>query len=114
MCGLCGYKTNTKFSLDRHSDKCKKPLDPNPIDHSCNFCKKIFSTKKILVKHAKSHNRTNNLKPSSDVSCVVCNKTFVNTLNMERHTNKGHGLTEIGNVVENSVGMAIFTTIHNI
>ena len=29
---------------------------------------------------------------------------------MERHTKKDHGLTEIGNVVENSVGMAIFTT----
>ena len=85
-------------------------MDPNTIDHSCNFCKKRFSTKKILVKHAKLHNITDNVKPSSDVSCVVCKKTFVNTLNMERHTNKGRGLTEIGNVVENSVGMAIFTT----
>ena len=56
------------------------------------------------------HNRTNNVKPSSHVSCVVCKKTFVNTWNMERHTMKDHGLTEIGNVVENSVGMAIFTT----
>ena len=82
-------------------------MDPNTIDHSCNFCKKRFSTKKILVKHAKLHNITDNVKPSSDVSCVVCNKTFVNTWNMERHTKKDHGLTEIGNVVLNSVGMAI-------
>ena len=29
---------------------------------------------------------------------------------MERHTKKDHGLTEIDNVVVNSVGMAIFTT----
>ena len=60
VCGLCGYRTNTKFSLDRHSDKCKKPLDPNPIDHSCNFCKKRFSTKKL-------HNRTNKVKLSIHV-----------------------------------------------
>ena len=56
------------------------------------------------------HDRTNNAKPISDVSCVVCKKTFVNTWNMNRHTKKDHGLTEIGNVVENSVGMAVFTT----
>ena len=29
---------------------------------------------------------------------------------MERHTQKAHGLTEKGNVIENSVGIAIFTT----
>ena len=40
----------------------------------------------------------------------MCKKTFVNTWNMNRHTKKDHGLTEIGNVVENSVGMAVFTT----
>ena len=79
------------------------------MDHSCNLCNKMFPTKKILVKHAKLHNRTNNVEPSSDVSCVVCNKTFVNTWNMERHTKKDHGLTEIGNVVENSVAMDIYS-----
>ena len=29
---------------------------------------------------------------------------------MERHTQKDHGLTEKGNVIENSAGIAIFTT----
>ena len=29
---------------------------------------------------------------------------------MERHTKKDHGLTEKGNVIENSAGIAIFTT----
>ena len=40
----------------------------------------------------------------------MCKKTFVNTWNLNRHTKKDHGLTEIGNVVKNSVGMAVFTT----
>ena len=110
VCGLCGYRTNNKFNLDRHSDKCKKSLDQNPIDHSCNFCQKKFSSKKILTRHAKLHNRASNDKPSSEASCVVCKKTFVNTWNMERHTLKDHGLTEKGNVIENSAGIAIFTT----
>ena len=110
VCGLCGYRTNNKFNLDRHSDKCKKSLDQNPIDHSCNFCQKKFSSKKILTRHAKLHNRASNEKTSSEASCVVCKKTFVNTWNMERHTLKDHGLTEKGDVIENSVGIAIFTT----
>ena len=29
---------------------------------------------------------------------------------MKRHTQKDHGLTEKGNVIENSAGIAIFTT----
>ena len=48
--------------------------------------------------------------PISAASCVVCKKTFVNKWNMERHTQKDHGLTEKGNVIENSAGIAIFTT----
>ena len=48
--------------------------------------------------------------PIRAASCVVCKKTFVNKWNMERHTQKDHGLTEKGNVIENSAGIAIFTT----
>ena len=48
--------------------------------------------------------------PISAASCVVGKKTFVNKWNMERHTKKDHGLTEKGNVIENSAGIAIFTT----
>ena len=44
------------------------------------------------------------------VSCVVCKKTFVNRWNMDRHKKNDHGLTERGNVVENSLGIALFTT----
>ena len=80
VCDLCDFRTNTKFNLDRHSEKCKI-LDPS---HSCNLCNKTFSTKKNLTRHTKLHNRTNNDKPISDVSCVVCKKTFVNTWNKER------------------------------
>ena len=29
VCGLCDFRTNTKFNLDRHSEKCKT-LDPSP------------------------------------------------------------------------------------
>ena len=46
--GSCDYRTNTKFNLDRHSEKCKT-LDPSPINHSCNLCNKTFSTKKWLA-----------------------------------------------------------------
>ena len=39
VCDLCDFRTNTKFNLDRHSEKCKI-LDPS---HSCNLCNKTFS-----------------------------------------------------------------------
>ena len=29
VCDLCDFRTNTKFNLDRHSEKCKT-LDPSP------------------------------------------------------------------------------------
>ena len=90
-CGLCGYRTNSKFSLRRHGEKCNKSLNQNPIDHICNICAKKFSTQKIF----------------SAAFCVVCKKTFVNKWNMERHTQKDHGLTEKGNVIENSAGIAM-------
>ena len=41
---------------------------------------------------------------------MVCKKTFLNIWNVERHQKKEHGLTEKGNVVENSAGIAMFTT----
>ena len=48
VCALCGYKTNKKFNLNKHSVKCNKNLDQNPTDHTCNFCSKTFATKKIF------------------------------------------------------------------
>lgn len=110
VCALCGYKTNRKFNLNLHSEKCNKSLDPNPIAHTCNFCSKTFATKKILTKHTELHNKSKSDKPSKAASCVVCQKTFAKQWNLERHTQKAHGLTEKGNVVENSAGIAIFTT----
>ena len=41
---------------------------------------------------------------------VLGAKNFVNVWNMERHQKKDHGLTEKDYVVENSAGIAIFTT----
>ena len=35
---------------------------------------------------------------------------FAKKSNLERHQKNNHGLTERGNVVENSAGIAIFTT----
>ena len=29
-CGLCGYRTNSKFSLSRHKEKCNRSLNQNP------------------------------------------------------------------------------------
>ena len=110
-CGLCDYKTTVKFNLERHSDKCEKSVQANPIDLSCKVCHKKYSTKKILNKHAKLHDKqVSDSQPSTAVSCVVCKKTFVNRWNMDRHKKNDHGLTERGNVVENSLGIALFTT----
>ena len=100
VCVVCGYRTNSKFNLDRHSEKCNRSLNQNSTDHTCNICSKKFSSKKILTKHTKLHNRSKCDTPISASSCVVCKKTFVNTWNMERHTKKDHGLTEKGNVME--------------
>ena len=108
---LMSFFQNSKFNLDRHSEKCNRSLNQNSTDHNCNIRSKKFSSKKILTKHTKLHNRSKCDTPISASSCVVCKKTFVNTWNMERrHTKKDHGLTEKGNVIENSAGIAIFTT----
>ena len=42
VCGSCDYRTNRKFNLDTHSEKCKIS-DRSPINHSCNLCNKTFS-----------------------------------------------------------------------
>ena len=41
-CGLCSYRTNSKFSLSRHSEKCNRSLNQNPIDHTCNIWQLII------------------------------------------------------------------------
>ena len=49
--------------------------------------------------------------PSTVVSCVACKKkTFANRWNMDRDKKIDHGPTVRGNVIENSLGIAIFTT----
>ena len=103
------YKTAKKF-LDKHSDSCRKSLEPNSSDHPCDLCQKTFSSKKSLNRHSKLHNKSKSETPSSAASCMVCKKTFLNLWIVERHQKKEHGLTEKGNVVENSAGIAMFTT----
>ena len=110
VCSLCGYKTAKKFNLNKHSESCGKSSTPNSIDHSCNQCHKTFPSKKSLNRHSKLHNKNNSDTPNKAFLCVVCRKTFANLWNLERHQRKEHGLTEKGNVIENSVGIAIFTT----
>ena len=59
----------------RHSDKCEKSVQANLIDLSCKVCHKKYSTKKILNKHAKLHDKqVSDSQPSTAVSCVVCKK----------------------------------------
>ena len=93
VCVVCGYRTNSKFNLDRHSEKCNRSLNQNSTDHTCNICSKKFSSKKILTKHTKLHNRSKCDTPISASSCVVCKKTFVNKWNLERHTRKDQSRT---------------------
>ena len=40
----------------------------------------------------------------------MCQKTFAKSWNLKRHQQDAHGLTEKGNTVQNSAGMAVFTT----
>ena len=110
VCGSCDYKTTNKFNLDKPSESCQKSLEPNSSDHPCDLCQKTFSSKKSLNRHSKLHNKSKSETPSSAASCMVCKKTFLNIWNVERHQKKEHGLTEKGNVVENSAGIAMFTT----
>ena len=48
--------------------------------------------------------------PNTTVSCTVCQKTFAKSWNLKRHQQDAHGLTEKGNTVQNSAGIAVFTT----
>ena len=55
-----------------------KSVQANPIDLSCKVYHKKYSTKKILNKHAKLHDKqVSDSQPSTAVSCVVCKKTFL-------------------------------------
>ena len=108
VCDLCGYKTNRKSNLGRHVDHCGKSLKPNLIDHLCNICQKMFSTKKILNRHIKIHNKRKISKPNFAALCLLCKKLFVNQWNMRRHQKKVHGLLE--NDAENSLRIAKYKT----
>ena len=108
-CSSCDFKTASKFSLKRHNVSCKKSVELLPHEISCTQCRKTFSTQKALSRHTKVHSKD---KPdiSNTASCVVCQKTFAKSYNLKRHQQAAHGLTEKGNVVQNSLGMAVFTT----
>ena len=71
-------------------------------------CRKTFSSQKALKRHTKVHNKGN--VPNTTVSCIVCQKTFAKSWNLKRHQQDAHGITEKGNTVQNSAGMAVFTT----
>ena len=88
---------------------CKKSVELLPHEISCTQCRKTFSTQKALSRHTKVHSKD---KPdiSNTASCVVCQKTFAKSYNLKRHQQAAHGLTEKGNVVQNSLGLAVFTT----
>ena len=81
------YKTAKKF-LDKHSDSCRKSLEPNSSDHPCDLCQKTFCSKKSLNRHSKLHKKSKSKTPSSAASCMVCKKTFLNKWNVERHHKK--------------------------
>ena len=82
-CSSCDFKTGTKFNLKRHN-----------VSH--------FQVKKT--------HRDKPDVPNTTVSCTVCQKTFANSWNLKRHQQDVHGLTEKDNTVQNSAGMAGFTT----
>ena len=102
-CSSCDFKTASKFSLKRHNVSCKKSVELLPHEISCTQCRKTFSTQKALSRHTKVHSKD---KPdiSNTASCVVCQKTFAKSYNLKRHQQAAHGLTEKGNILQNSLG----------
>ena len=64
----------------------------------------------LTWRHTKVHNKDKPDVPNTTVSCTVCQKTFAKSWNLKRHQQDAHGLTEKGNTVQNSAGMAVFTT----
>ena len=109
-CSSCDFKTGTKFNLERHNVTCKKYMESLPSEKSCKQCRKTFSNQKALKRHTKVHNKDKPDVPNTTVSCTVCQKTFAKSWNLKRHQQDAHGLTEKGNTVQNSAGMAVFTT----
>ena len=100
----------TKYKLERHNVSCKKSMESLPSEKSCTQCSKTFSNQKALKRHTKVHNKDKPDVPNTTVSCIVCQKTFAKSWNLKRHQQDAHGLTEKGNTVQNSAGMAVFTT----
>ena len=71
LCDLCDYSKTLKTNLVRHNKTCTNSVEPNSIENSCNFCRKTFTTKKILHKHTKLNNKEKTFAPNCTASCVV-------------------------------------------
>ena len=75
QCDECGSKLSTQISLNSH----KRNEHSEALE--CEYCDKIFGSKKRLVKHLESH-----LK-NRDIPCTLCDKTFKVKQSLREHMN---------------------------
>ena len=82
------------------------------MKNHANSVERRFQPRRRLkdTQMTKVHNKDKPDVPNTTVSCTVCQKTFAKSWNLKRHQQDAHGLTEKGNTVQNSAGMAVFTT----
>jgi hypothetical protein len=106
-CNKCKYSTTIKCNMKRHIQfSCEQKEQKAKPLHMCNVCYQMFHMKKHLNRHKETHVS----REEQDISCTVCYKKQSRRDNLKRHMKDKHGITEKGNIVENSAGFVKFET----
>ena len=81
-CNKCKKKFNFKETYENHRLECKEPETANKIenDFECSTCSEVFSDKRSLKKHERSH-----LPKELRAVCDICGKNFASKAGLVAH-----------------------------
>lgn len=78
-CDICGFHNSRRKQFSNHMEKHMKL--------SCNACKAVLTTQKLLMGHLREHFHERNV-------CAVCGMIFANVFKFYKHKLRAHGKAE--------------------
>ena len=81
LCDICLELFNSPQALKHH----KNMAHTEPTDYPCTSCDKVFSQKRYLTEHARSHQQKH--------KCLYCSKVYGQKKTMMRHMREAHNWT---------------------